>query len=289
MLNKISLDLLLTTETEFMPTLDWSVSFLAGYKPFPLLDIGAGVMLDRLWPMALSNAVQDPSFGPDNQYLSSTGETQFYTFGGTKLVGRVCIDPKAVLPASISDIFGKEDGKIYGEAAILGVKSITAYMRNPANPSQLIIDSSKNYYSDITQRIPVMFGFNIPTFNGFFNSLGGFWRSLMLDYLSVELEWYGWPYPDAYGYMDQFKILYPEPPPTQNGTNPLLYKNDDNWKYSFNFRKTVTKGFSIIGQIARDHTHNDTYDQIFDAQNSYVEAFSEKDEWGWWVKLQYNF
>ncbi|MGA2508354.1 MAG: hypothetical protein ABSF80_12865 [Chitinispirillaceae bacterium] len=281
MFNKLSMDLFLTTETMFLPTLDWSISFLAGYKPFPCLDIGAGIMLDRLLGV---DSLKDRPIAQANGYVTSAGDSGYFSFGGTKVMARVCFDPKEalknILPSSVSNMFGKEDWKIYGEAAILGIKNIAA-SKHPLDGAgqpiltSWIVDSSKNYYSDITQRIPVMFGFNIPAFK-------------LLDFLSVELEWFGWPYPQGCGNVDNFSIEYPIPPPVQDASDPLLYTEHDNWKYSFNFKKTIVKGFSIIGQVARDHTHYDvSYAKYLYNTGLCTEAFSQKNEWGWWCKLLY--
>ena len=49
-------------------------------------------------------------------------------------MARLAFDPKGFLPSNLSEIFGKEDGKIYGEAAILGLNSITAY-KDSTNPN----------------------------------------------------------------------------------------------------------------------------------------------------------
>jgi hypothetical protein len=298
--DRLSLDLFLTTETQFLPTLDWSVSVLTACRPLPWLDIGAGVMFDRLF--AVDSTRERPSRNTDglNRYFSENGDTSYFSFGGTKLMARLCLDPLAIIKDGLpDDLFGKEDCKIYAEAAVLGVKSITAYGRLLDTLTGLpigsgwVVDSSRNYYSDIKDRIPFMVGFNFPTFSGYFHKLGGnnfLFRLLALDYLSCELEWYGWPYPLGFGDVNQFRVMYPIPPsvPDYPGGDPLAYKEKDNWKYSINFKKTFIKGFSIIGQIARDHTHYDVYYTKYNTGYFSTEAFSLKGEWGWWLKLQYS-
>ena len=42
---------------------------------------------------------------------------------------------------------------------------------------------------------------------------------------------------------------------------------------------------SVIGQIARDHTRHDVY---YYGNTDVDEIFQQKDEWGWWLKLQCN-
>ena len=121
----LSLDLMLTQETQIIPINDWSLSFLAGYKVPNFLDIGAGIMFDRLIP--ISGQLDNPVNG--NTFYTGNGTLDTLSWGGTKVMARVALDPKGLLPADFSKIFGKEDGNIYAEAAILGLKNIQAYKK----------------------------------------------------------------------------------------------------------------------------------------------------------------
>ncbi len=265
--SNLSLDLFFTTETQVQPMNDWSLSFLAGYKVPGLLDFGAGIMFDRLIPAV--PFLDKPSTSGYNTYTTSTGQLDTFSWGGTKAMARLSIDPKGLLPSGFARFFGKEDGKIYGESAILGLKSITAYEDSLGSnglpvAGHLVVDSSENYYSTIKNRIPVMFGFNVPTFR-------------LLDYLSAELEWYGSSYSTSLYDEEGFKYLLPLPV----GVNTT----GSHWKYSFNVRKTLPGNVSLIGQIARDHTRHDVY---YNGNIDVGEVFQTKDEWGWWLKLQYS-
>ena len=261
-------DLFFTTETQIQPLNDWSLSFLLGYSLPGYFNVGAGIMFDRLIPAV--PLLDKPVSGTLNTYYTSTGQLDTFTWGGTKVMARLSFDPKGFLSPKIKSIFGKDDGKIYGEAAILGVNNITPYKEILDNKGRPIkgsyeIDSAYNYYSDIKQRIPVMFGFNVPTFK-------------QLDYLSMEFEWYGWPYSRGMSTMESFYYFLPLPNGTDIETVP--------WKYSFNFRKTMWGHFSVIGQIARDHTRHDSYAiRYYDP----TEIFRTGEQWGWWLKLQYSF
>jgi hypothetical protein len=276
--NDLSLDVLLTQETQIIPINDWSLSVLAGYKTPHLLDVGVGIMFDRLIPVQPSQAEQPAAA---DTFYTSNGTLDTLSWGGTKVMARASFDPKGLLPSSLSNIFGKEDGIIYAEASILGLKNITAYNRNALG--NLVIDSNMNFYSDIKQRIPRMVGFNIPTFSPALTKLIGF---SLLDYLSVELEYYGWPYsPSLYNYASQSYTL-PQPIiPKVTDTTSALYTRGDNWKWSFNARKTIMGSLSIIGQISRDHTRHDVY---FSAYSDPEEVFIQPGDWGWWLKLQYS-
>jgi hypothetical protein len=273
---RFSLDVLFTQETQIIPLNDWSLSVLAGYKVPKLLDIGAGVMFDRLFPVAPNQAEAPVSTVVQNTYYTSNGTLDTLKWGGTKVMARVSFDPKGLLPASITGILGKEDGKIYAEASVLGLKSFSAYKKKiTGTDTGFVIDSMMNFYSDIKQRIPVMVGFNVPTFK-------------ILDYLSVEVEYFGWPYsPSLYNY-ESLLYTFPQPIIPNEKTSPqtsVLYTNQDNWKWSINVRKTILGNLSIIGQIARDHTRHDVFYSTFADPE---EVFIQPNGWGWWLKFQYS-
>jgi hypothetical protein len=275
-MENLKFDVLLTTETQVQPLYDWSLSFISEYKISSFLDVGAGVSFNRLF--SVFNDVTTPttpSTGSTigNEYMTASGDSSYYSFKGTKLMGMLSIDPKKLLPPNLADIFGKEDCKIFGEAAVLGIKDYPAYKyRNPnIGDSALILDSLNNYYGNILNRIPIMFGLNVPTFK---------W----LDILSIQGEWYGWPYMDAFYYVNTAGINA-TPIPRYIGYTRDDYKKD-NWKWSVYAKKTLAQHFSIIGQMSRDHTHHDIY---FEAAEDDNEVFTRTNEWGWWMKLQYNF
>jgi hypothetical protein len=271
--NDLSVDAFLTTETKMDPTLDWSLSFLIGYKLPSMIDVGAGISFDRLFPV--TTVLSNPDVA-SNSYLNDTGGIEYFNFGGTKLIGRISFDPKGFLPSSFNDMLGKEDGKIYAEVGVLGTKNTQPYKWFKVMPmdtdSTLVVDSSKIFYTDIKKRIPVMFGFSVPTFKFF-------------DYVSMEFEWYGWDYPNSTSGALNFSRAVPTPSPI-TGFSKDIYQKEDNWKYSFNAKKTVLKGFAVIGQIARDHTRHEVY---YEAYRNEDEVFTQKDNWGWWLKLQYSF
>jgi hypothetical protein len=118
--------------------------------------VGGGAMLDRLIPIQPVKTTDTNTFVLDannNKIVESIkdGDTTFelYTLRGVKLMGRMTLDPKKLVPDL--DIFGPEDGKIYGELAVLGVK----------NYGKKFSDTTQNYgyYNDIFKRMPIMFGF----------------------------------------------------------------------------------------------------------------------------------
>ncbi|MBN1576978.1 MAG: hypothetical protein JW913_10525 [Chitinispirillaceae bacterium] len=282
---RLSLDWFLSFEPEIHPVLDGSISLLAGYEIPSLIDVGAGVQFNRCLPVS-DEKVTTPSNSARNAYFTSSGEMKYYSFGGTKLMARVSFDPKGVLPERIRRIFGAEDGKIYAEMSVLGVKNYPKYMRVVSGTdTSYALDTVANYYNDIMERIPLMIGFNIPCFK-------------VLDVFSMEWEWYGWPNTNSY-YDQGFGYENPIPKPAQS--YPASAYKKDNWKFSIYAKRQLFGGFSIIGQLARDHTHAYIYAE---AQRDEEEVFTLTDriekprhlaeplkwgEFGWWLKLRYNF
>jgi hypothetical protein len=175
-------------------------------------------------------------------------DTGYYSFRGTKLMGRIGFDPKVFLPF---DIFGKEDLRMYSEVAVLGLKNYPGY------------------YTNLSQRIPVMMGFNFPCFK-------------MLDVLGIEAEYYSNPY--ANSYANQFpasaQALLPLPTPSGGPTH-----NDDNWKWAVYAKKTIIQNCSLIFQAADDHMRTrEANPNVADMQ----EALHHGD-WYYMFKVKFTF
>lgn len=276
LLENLQQDVLLTTETQIQPLYDWSLLYLIDYTVPSFFDVGAGISLYRMFPAAEN--VTTPSIvvgnpNPTDAYLDSNGDTSYYSFKGIKAMGKVSFDPKGLMPDGIKSLFGKEDGKIFAEAAVLGVKSIDAYKYYPTSDTTtaLMRDTSKNYYSSIEKRVPIMFGFNIPAFK-------------LLDVCAVQGEWYGWDFKNAL-YFQTTSGQNAIPPPATRPYPGDVYKKDD-WKWSVNVKKTLLQHVSIIAQASRDHTRTISYYEKYKDEN---EMFTKTNEWGWWMKVQYNF
>lgn len=225
-----SQDLLLVNERVLPPTFDWSLAYVAKYRFFDALEIGGGVNFYRLIPYssALMTPGRNPDLAPPNSYeVMPSGDTVFYTHQGTKLMGMFSIDLKHWLPSAP---WGAQDLKLYGEAAVIGVKDYGSY------------------YDDITERIPVMVGFNIPTFG-------------LLDVLSLEVEWYGSPHRNDLALLGYPRSIVapwqdpgfgtPSPGPAQVGA--YADSTRDNWNWSLYMQKTVARHIQFSAQIANDH------------------------------------
>jgi hypothetical protein len=115
----------------------------------------------------------------------------------------------------------------------------------------------KNYdglYEDITKRIPVMVGFNLPTFK-------------LLDVLSFELEYYNSDLPNSMYRPINSSLPIGDILGGGGGVTPVdiaRYNRDvngDNWKWSVYTTRSVTKGVQIYGQVASDHIRTINYNR----------------------------
>jgi len=238
--------------------------------------------------------------------ISPTGDTTRYSLQGTKLMAMFSLDLKRLLGFRS---MGPNDFKLYGELAVLGTKNYGTV------------------YNDITQRIPVTVGFNLPTFG---------W----LDLFSLEVEWYGAKYRNSLGKMGNYNslsqpglfprpVLPPQPVPSPipvsyqdhfGGNGPcglgvplpcmdtlgrFISISDtvqikgtardvenltaDNWKWSLYFEKTLHNHISFTAQVANDHFRPRPSAVVLDEQGGMAEAFTSPKDWYYMFRLGYFF
>ncbi|MGA2507333.1 MAG: hypothetical protein ABSF80_07655 [Chitinispirillaceae bacterium] len=226
--NTINCDLIANINTEWMAIGDLNLTMIASYNYARLFELGAGVQFGSI--ISADESATTP-ISEYTRYLNGTDTSNSYTFRGTKLMGRFSFDPKKLIP--VRDIFGNEDLKIYGEAALLGVKNYGVALHSPV------------WYNSILERIPVMLGFNFPTFK-------------ILDVLSLEGEWWGNRYPNSMEGIvnDGLPIPFPQGTTTIDSTK---YKND-NLKWSIFGAKTFAGRYRISFQAASDHMRTFAWD-----------------------------
>jgi hypothetical protein len=268
---KLHQDLMLTFETDIPPYYDASLSYIADCDVGKFLSVGAGVEFAHLISVDENQTTppNDQFTGGRSMYITGN-DTGFYTFRGIKLMARICFDPKAFIPLSI---FGKEDLKIYSEAAILGVKN---YPANDSLNSKFATPNNIWGYDSLKNKIPVLLGLNVPTFK-------------FLDVLSVEVEWYGCPYPNNYA-AELGKGNIPSLPLPDFYDRPgYLYTYEDNWKWSVYAKKMFMHDhYGVILQVARDHTRLESL--LDEAKyNELEESLQEKRMWSWMAKVVAQF
>jgi hypothetical protein len=259
---KLHQDLLITTMRKLRPFYDFTFSYLADYTMGSIFTIGAGASFCNLASVDKSQTTPDDWY--KNKYKTSLADSAHYTFQGTKLMARFSLDIKNLLP--FRNIFGKEDLRLYGEGAVLGVKNYPA--SNLFDSTNLI---NPYGYDDIAQKTPVMMGITIPAFK-------------LLDVIAVEAEWYGCRYPDGYLQVLRNGLPIPDAPNTPGFTN-ADYRKDD-WKWSVYAKREVVGGLCCIVQCARDHTRLNT--KL--AKNiDYEETMVTSSQWWWMAKVLYSF
>jgi hypothetical protein len=302
-------DLILNSENELHPYFDISPAYLASYRFGKAFHIGAGVNFYHLFPIdgKLTSPPLDSALLADRMeteeksvhhpydrvmiYVDSTGprrDTTVLSFQGTKVMANASLDPKAFMGSNGS--LGPEDLKLYCEIAVIGLNTSKAY---------------NTLYGDLWHRMPVMVGFNFPTFK---------W----LDHLSMEVEWYGARFRDDYSRYMGSRVIYQSPLPMSNSfaqrqpqtihnpasADPLdsivvvsgtsipfdgadLQRNQerDNWKWSVQGAKVIENHFRVSFQVANDHLRpGGTQDQP-----SWAAILSTPKDWYWMTKVAYFF
>ena len=257
----LSNDLTLQIETDDKPLYDLSVADVATLHIHPAFEIGAGVNFYRLLPMNKKATSPGKDCNPNflGPYAGAGQENPCYiiekdaagnptdtvtgSLAGTKLMARFRFDPKAF--SSSTGSFGKDDMVLYGEAAVLGVKSYPVY------------------YNKILRRIPVMLGFNFPTF-GLFN-------------LSVEGQYYA-----SKNSSNNIGARNGSWVPAQSAD---LSTSRDDWKWSVNGSKVLFGHFIFLAQVANDDLRlGGNHDQ-----DTGVEAMRTLSDWYWASKIAYFF
>ena len=282
---------LLTINTESATMGDLNFTGIASYSFMDkFIELGGGVSFCSF--ISANQRHTHPGLEDVNimgsrfKYLNENGDTATYTFAGTKLMGRLSIDPKALFK---SDLFGREDFKIYAEAAVIGVKNYPACLNadslTPAyqndiwftNPSGTDTFNIATRYDDILKRIPIMFGFNFPTFK-------------LLDVLSFEAQWFGSIYPNdmTQNIRDGFPVPY------ASHASPWINfgytdATRDNWKWSVYAKKTLANHFFAVAQVASDHLRWD-YGADYGKQSGWLsEALTQPKHKYWVIKMGYSF
>jgi hypothetical protein len=193
-----------------------------------------------------------PGEGFNNQYIKD-GDTAYYTFKGTKLMGRISFGPKTFLPWNI---FGENDLKLYAEACIVGLRDYPDSALTADGPKQIAPS-----YNKIWEKMPVAVGLNIPAFKA-------------LDVLNFELEWFGAKY-----------FNKPLPNVTVFSSPNQPKKSEIKWS-AYAKRSFLDNHFAITGQIGRDHLRLQTaaYDN-----EMYNELLVSKEDWWWVLKTSWMF
>jgi hypothetical protein len=224
--NTLTADLNFFIERDIEPNHDISPSLVVNYSPLEMLSLGAGVE----YAHGISFT---PSILKGRQYLikgdsvldqqAPVDSGDRFTFQGIKLMARASLNFGAVLK---NPWIGDDGLKLYGEAALLGVKDYPVY------------------YAKKMERLPVMVGLNFPTFNFF-------------DILAVEMEYRKWGFLNSTGQLVDNNQPYWDVTVAhvQDGTMTDEEKKiikDQDIKWTIYAKKRIAEGISIYAQAASD-------------------------------------
>jgi hypothetical protein len=248
-------DFLFTVETEFYPYWDMSPAYIANYQFGSVLRLGAGANFYHLVPID-GDLTKDKTKGfIDNS--AAVPETTMVPFSGTKVMANASLDLKGLFGAEGgNETFSDADLKLYGEVALIGLDNGAIY---------------KKLYGEYSNRMPIMVGFNIPTFK-------------VLDRLSIEVEQYTAKFKDDISAFNHYGR--PTPIPARIDTNYAA----DNFKWSVYGSKIIQKHIKISLQAASDHYRPGLFKGYGDNDAPSNEAILLKPtQWYWSSKVAYFF
>ena len=246
-------DLMAFEESEVWPYGDISFANIGSCSFFnKILEIGGGIDLARL--ISVNNSFTTPQKPERCNYqimgIDSTGailydSSQFYTFKGTKLMGRITLDLKPIFGSP--NFFSPNDLKLYGEVGVIGWKNYPFW------------------YENRSKRIPVVFGVNVPTMK-------------LFDVCAVEGEYY--PFPFNTSYMKTITTAIPQPNNEATSYNPDIYASTY-WRWSVYLKRQIIPGFALTLQLARDHSRLN----YTDGQPTWEETLVNHGSMAWVVKF----
>ncbi len=279
---RVKHDLTFFLETEVNPVGDISPGYEISLN-FGLLDLGGGVALNHylsFHPSQLQPNTSDdknvyvevapfqPASGPPTAaYAGPLSDAPFavkeavaadslqiitlrksrWTHEGIKLMGRAALNLGGFLPEGL---LGPDDLRLFTEVAVLGW------------------ENHPYFYESRQDRMPIMVGFNLPTFK-------------LLDLLSVQVERYTSPHNSSAYYSDLSLPIWKERL-DENGSKVQIAEDD--WKWSVFAKKRVNRLFAVYLQVANDHLRTLRYDQV-KSESSLTQAPSH---WYYLAKLEFG-
>ena len=185
----------------------------------------------------------------------SPPDYRYYSAAGTIAMARFTLDPK---PWFASGALGPADLKVYAEAALLGVKDYPVF------------------YPEKADRLPVMFGINLPAFR---------W----LDRFAVQGEWHRSPWLNSTERVATVGL----PQPFMPRGNDTAFSRDawydaarrDDWSWSVLLEKAVMPGLTLSAQAARDHLRLVSLNTWFGPGLEADENLASSKDWYWMCRI----
>ncbi len=180
-----------------------------------------------------------------------SSQIKHLTFKSIKVMGRFALDLEKMLDLESGPF------AFFGEAAVLGT------------------ENQPFYYTDISQRIPIMLGVHIPTFG-------------LLDLFSVEVEKFTTPYLQSESAVE----VYIAPTPTISRAPgsfdyPTPAETRDDLKWSVLLEKTLVPGLALKVKFASDYLRlrNDDFEQLLNMET----LMTKPSEWYYVAQLHWKF
>lgn len=175
---------------------------------------------------------------------------EYFSPAGTLLMARASFDAKKLFAAGS---LGEEDLKIFAETALLGVANYPVY------------------YTRRADRLPVMFGFNLPAFK-------------LLDLATLQGEWFPSRYANNFVSLGNGRATPYFPAGTHEGFSRDAYydaADRDDFSWSLLLQKRVLPGFKVSCQFARDHMRTVGTDWFFGSRLEPNEILGASTDWYW--------
>jgi hypothetical protein len=192
-----------------------------------------------------------PWVGPDG-LVPGAG---YYTPAGVMAMARAALDLKKILPYAGSPA----DLRLYAEAAVLGLKDYPVF------------------YRKLSQRVPVMAGFNVPTFG-------------LLDLLAVQWEYFNSPNLNNTYMVGEHNWTVPYMPEdelfSQDDWNDLTHKDNVSW--SITARRRILGALTLNAQVARDHMRTIGTDWFYGYRFEPNEVLHKTSSWYWMFQLGWD-
>ncbi len=170
-----------------------------------------------------------------------------HTWGlqGIKLMARAAVDLGFLIPERVR---GPEDLRLFGEVGVLGV------------------EDQPYYYEKLTERMPVMAGFNLPTLQ-------------LLDVISLQVEYYSSPFNGIKAYTESSLPIWTVQDYQTRDADALKVNK---WKWSAYASKQLNRLLKLNAQVANDHLRLRT----FDASLSQYDLTQSPNNWYYLVNME---
>ena len=269
---KIKHDVTLYMERGIEPTHNITPGYMITAKPVPFFEASLGGVWSHGLPLKSEKLITPKD--PRNAYSKSEGravegdtlgspcadsisagasssDCGYYTFRGFKMAARASLDIGMLLGVGA---IKPNDFKLYGEVAVLGV------------------ENQPGVYDDISERMPVMVGVNLPTFG-------------LLDRLSAEIEYRNSPYANTTS--SAFELQLPLPYDAVQGENAYNYTSpgdDDNLKWTVYAKRRIIGNVNLYAQVANDHQRHMSFKVI----PSYRPFTERPSDWYYVMRLEFG-